>query len=60
MIDQITRLKSCNVYDTNSGIIEPVCWRFNCWKQAYKHVNILEMDNEEGNIKKENKLIRKY
>ena len=58
MVVKITKLKTSDFYDTKSGMIELTRENFNCWKEAYKPVNILKMDSADGNNKIEKIYIR--
>ena len=46
-----TLVTRCQISDTKSGLAEPKYTQFEKWRQANKHVKVVQQDNAEENKK---------
>ena len=53
-------MKISSFHDTNNGIVEPTCERFENWRQNDRPVKFIRCDNGVENVKLESRSNSKY
>ena len=55
IVDEFRGMKISSFHDTNNGIVEPTCDRFENWRQNGRPVEFIRCDNGGENVKLESK-----